>query len=428
MRRIVVLFLVLVSSVARAELDPERLTLGAAVARALRRNPTAAVALAEVRRAQALIEQVRAAALPNLSVTATYTRLDDDRRFNERVVSAANQLSGVANLTVPLVAPQRWVQWSHARDGRRIAELGAVDVRRQVAAAVARAYLTLLTLRRNIEILERARDTARAHLQFSHARRVGGVGNRLDEVRAGQELSTDEAQVQAAYGQQARAREALAVLVGAEGPVDCADEAPLPPPPPEPEALDEAQRRSDVEAQRARLWAAQRQVRDSWADYMPLLLGVFQPGGLLAVDTNGNLVSPPSLAQPALSWQAQLILSVPIYEGGLRYGQRHERLALSAQAQATLEGALRQARSDVRAAFAALRKADEGLLAAREAARLAAEALGLANLAYRAGATTNLEVIDAERRARDAATAAETAEDTARQARLDLLIASGRFP
>jgi outer membrane protein TolC len=49
-------------------------------------------------------------------------------------------------------------------------------------------------------------------------------------------------------------------------------------------------------------------------------------------------------------------------------------------------------------------------------------------LAYREGATNDLEVVDAERRARDADVAALSAEDTARQARIDLLAASGRFP
>ena len=59
---------------------------------------------------------------------------------------------------------------------------------------------------------------------------------------------------------------------------------------------------------------------------------------------------------------------------------------------------------------------------------MASEAVELSTLAYRAGATTNLEVVDAERRARDAAIAATQAEDAARQAQLDLLIASGQFP
>ena len=52
----------------------------------------------------------------------------------------------------------------------------------------------------------------------------------------------------------------------------------------------------------------------------------------------------------------------------------------------------------------------------------------VADTAYRAGATSNLEVIDAQRRARDARASANSADDAAREARLNLLIASGRFP
>ena len=58
----------------------------------------------------------------------------------------------------------------------------------------------------------------------------------------------------------------------------------------------------------------------------------------------------------------------------------------------------------------------------------ASQALDLANLACRGGATTNIEVIDAERQARDAETQAEIAADTSRQARLTMLTASNRFP
>ena len=89
---------------------------------------------------------------------------------------------------------------------------------------------------------------------------------------------------------------------------------------------------------------------------------------------------------------------------------------------------LRQARSDVRAAFEAIRRADAGLRSSRDAADLARRALDLATLAYRAGAVTNIEVIDAERQARDAATQAEVAADTSRQARLTMLAATGHLP
>jgi len=49
-------------------------------------------------------------------------------------------------------------------------------------------------------------------------------------------------------------------------------------------------------------------------------------------------------------------------------------------------------------------------------------------VAYRAGTSTDIEVIDAERTARDADTSAAVAEDGSRQARLDLLAATGKIP
>jgi outer membrane protein TolC len=76
----------------------------------------------------------------------------------------------------------------------------------------------------------------------------------------------------------------------------------------------------------------------------------------------------------------------------------------------------------------AVQRADESLVAAQHAADLAGQALGMANAAYSAGATSDIEVVDAERRARDAETSAVVAEDTARRTRLDLLSASGRLP
>ncbi len=89
---------------------------------------------------------------------------------------------------------------------------------------------------------------------------------------------------------------------------------------------------------------------------------------------------------------------------------------------------MRQTRSDLRMASEEVRRADQALKSATSAAQLAHQALELANLTYEAGATTNLEVIDAERRARGADTAAAIAEDNVRQARLDLLAAAGQFP
>src|SRR6187551_3094492 len=54
----------------------EKVTLAAAVQRALQRNPSVAIAAQEIERADALITQARAGWFPNLTGNGLYTRLD----------------------------------------------------------------------------------------------------------------------------------------------------------------------------------------------------------------------------------------------------------------------------------------------------------------------------------------------------------------
>jgi outer membrane protein TolC len=404
------------------EITTPSIALVDAVNQAMARNPSAVIAYEEVRRAEALVQETRSSALPTLYATGTYTHLDSDRILSgttgtRTTIAKADQLSGAITLTVPIVAPKPWAQWSHASDNVDIAKISAVDVRRVLAVAVARAYLTIVAQKRVIDAAERARDTDRAHYEFAQQRLAGGVGNRLDEVRAEQQLQSDESNVQQQYSSLAKDREALGVLVGVGGPLD-AQEPNLQVAMDASRAIQDAEHRSDVAAAGVRLRAAEHTVRDDWMDYSPFLTGIAQP----------FYQNPPTLQLPLTGWQAQLVLTIPLYDGGLRYGQEKERAALRDEARAQLDGAVRQARSDVRTAFEELKRSDAALNAAQRAARLAHQALDLAQLAYRAGAYTNIEVIDAERTARDADTSAVVAEDSARQARLDLLAATGRFP
>jgi outer membrane protein TolC len=424
---------VLLCGAAAGAQQPERITLSEAVQRGLLRNASVRIAVQEISRAHGILREVRAAAIPTLSANGLYTRLDADRTTVATVVDPVTGTASNVNRTVqprdswtanlqlaiPLIAPQRWVQWEHASEQVEVARFSAEDIRRQVAVATARSYVAVLSQHRLVDANQRAADNARDHLEDAKARLSAGTGNRLDLVRAGQELATSESQVQSALTGLVRAQEALGILVGGDAPVDTTDEVEFPPLPAPAEALDDAeQRRADIQAQRKRAEAARHVVRDSYADFLPLLTGVLQPFAS----------SFTSLTSPTTGWQAQLVLTLPLYDGGFRYGALEQRRAERDEALELLDAALRQARSDVRSGFEAMQRADSSLRQAREASRLAAEALDITTLAYHAGATNDLEVVDAERRARDAANAAAVAEDAARQARIDLLAASGRFP
>ncbi|MFN2550345.1 MAG: TolC family protein, partial [Myxococcales bacterium] len=335
------------------------------------------------------------------------------------LVAGRDQLSGNVTLSLPLFVPQRWLAWAHASAQEDVARASAEDVARGVAVATARAYLGVMAQHRLVQIDIQARDDAKAHLDDAHARFEVGSGNRLDEVRAGQELATDESNLAAAQSGLVRAMEALGVLVGEEGPVEVTEEIALPKLPAPEEAVNDAETlRTDVRLSRERQEAARKVLRDSYADYLPLLTAVIAP----------FYQHPPTLTVPETGWQAQLLLTIPLYDGGARYGLRRERSATYEEAKVQAAGLMLEVRSELRTAFEEVKRADQSLSAARQAAKLAHDALEMTMLAYREGATNDLEVVDAERRSRDADTAALVAEDTARQARIDLLAASGRFP
>ncbi len=390
-----------------------------AVARTLARNPTVAIAEQETKRAVALVEQVRSASLPTLAGTAAATFLDSSRVIGTIVIQPQNQLVLGATLTVPLLIPAAWVKWAHSRDNVEVARRGEADVRRQLAIAVAKTYLSLVAQHRVVDVTERAEANAKAHYDYTHSRFAGGFGSRLDEVRAAQEVASDETQLEAARSALYALQEALGVLLGDQRPYDAQPKADLPAAPSQQDALETAPGlRTDILLAKEKLFASRHVARYDLADYMPYLIATGTP----------FYANPPTLTQPTTGWQAQLLLTWPIYDGGLRYGQAHERATLVTEARLTLEGSLRQADSDVRTSAEALGRAPAALASAKDAAAKAHEALDLTTRAYKAGASTNIEVIDADRTALDADTAAAVAEDSERQSHLDVLVASGRFP
>jgi len=395
--------------------EVERVTLAEALARARARNPDALVAAAEVRRAAALVAEVRAAAMPTLAPNLTYTRIDGARNFMGLNIQSANQTFAAGGLSVPLIAPERWADWAHSIDNRKVATLSRDEVDRRVAIAVAHAYLTVIVQRRVIDVDVNARDTARAHAAYADQQYAGGAVSRLDAARAGQQWHTAEAQVSDALVGLMTAQEALGVLVAGDRPID-AEETPTFPFPragEHPEQL-----RADILVQVMRREAARHQVRDSWADYMPYLIGTFDP----------QFNDPATIFQPRFAWQAQLRLVLPLFEGGLRYGQLHERRALLDEAATDFDALIRQTRADLRRGVVAAWRARDRVRESELAAKLAREALQIANLRYHEGATTNIDVVDAERQSRDTDLAAAAAEDNERQVRLDLLAAAGQFP
>jgi hypothetical protein len=277
--------------------------------------------------------------------------------------------------------------------------MNAADVRRTLAVTTARAYLR--SSRRGGSSRRRSprATTPRGTYDFTRAQLVGGVGNRLDEARAAQELTSDEVLLQEPGGRAlSRARGARRARrgrrIGGRGRVELRREGCR-----LNDALNESAELRGPTCARAR----QRRgppidgANQAYADYLPYL-------NLIAFPFYQNPGRPHGpadrVAGRARAHDSALRRRFPLRAGARAEGARDEaaperRGDAAARQEATC--APRSRRCSARTSRSIRRSSPLAF---------AKKALGLANLAYRAGATTNLEVIDAERQARDAETQA----------------------
>jgi multidrug efflux system outer membrane protein len=388
-----------------------------AIARALAQSPTVAQAATAITRAEALLQQARTVTMPTISAGVTNITIDDARGFSGGVTQPQSQVAFSANASVPVLAPARWAAVGQARDQIDVARLGVVEVRQQIAVATGQAYLAVIAARRQVEVSERSLTTARAHLDYAQKRFETGVGSRLNQLRAAQLVAGDEARLEAIRLALRRSQEALGVLLAEPGPIDAGAEPVLEIPAAVGEDAWRAAR-PDLQTQSAIQHAAERVVRDSWRDWLPTATASFDP----------QLITPSGLFQPSRTWRLTVSLSQPLFDAGQRRVTSRLRQLAVEQSRITFTDLEIQARSEVRIAQESVRALERALASARTAAEHANEVLRITTTAFEVGATTNLEVIDAQRSARDADTAAAQAEDAVRRARLDLLVAIGRFP
>jgi len=402
-----------------------RVTFADAIKRATDNNPTVAVAAAGILRAEGLLRQARAATLLQASGNITTTTVNKSLEFSGSTVVPQNQVAFTATADMPIVAAAAWARRAQAEDNVRVANFNRDDVRTQIAVATADAYLSVIGVRRVVEANVTARDVARAHYELADQLEQAGRGSHLNALRAQQQLSSDEALVEQSNLALYRAQEALGVLIVANGPVDVIDEPTFDVPP---DAAAAAQLsdpapalttfRTDLKLFTAEESAAERVVRDSSKDWWPTLNAVFTP----------EAIRPSPFFSPANSWRLLFVVNAPIFDSGLRAGAKVERQAALNVTSANLASAMTMASSEVRAARESVASGERVLASARAAADEANQVVGITDISFRAGAATNIEVIDAQRVARDVGLAVAVAEDNLRRARLDLLSALGRFP
>jgi outer membrane protein len=403
---------------AGAQTEPplERVTFEEAVRRAMEHNPTVGEAAQAILRAQGLLDQSKSVFLPSLFGGVGTVVLDAPRGFDGNVTQPRTQSAFGATLSYAFLDAARWAAKNQAADQVGIARISAEETRRQVALGAAQAYLAVVAAQRQREIALRNLDTARALEDYARARLEAGQGSRLNHVRSTQELASAEGQLELAELARRQAQEALGVAIFAEGPVDANGDPELKPAAP-PSDGTWLMQRPDVRLFDARLQAADRVARDAWKSWLPTGAASFTP----------QYVTPPGFFEPAKTWRAVFQLRIPIFDPTLGPAKRIS-VADREAARFRLDAVRVEARAEMRVAEESVRRREQIVATSRRSAESAVEALRITDIAFRAGATSNIEVVQAQQTARNAEIVAALAEDGLRQARLDLLTALGQFP
>jgi len=375
--------------------DPQ---LDALVDEALAGAPSLAMADARVRQAIAQAGLADAARKPTVAATAQYSGvLIPESVAGEEL---GGEYKGITLLGLNFkYSPDLWggheARWRAALGQARAAEVEAQAARLTLSSNIARAYIALAQAHAAHDTA--AADAARASklLDLGRQRVKAGLDNQLQLRNAEAAVASAQQQAQAAQQQIDMARNAIAALLG-KGPdrgLDIATPALLATPSPGVPAVLPSEllgHRPDVVAARWRVESAAHGIKASKADFYPTV-NLSALVGLASGHLSDLFTSDALLAQggPALS--------LPIFDGGRLRNQLAKSDADYDLAVASYDQTLSTALREVADALQAMRSLDAQLASARRARDAARSAWELATTRYRAGLSTQLDVLGAQR-------------------------------
>ncbi len=141
--------------------------------------------------------------------------------------------------------------------------------------------------------------------------------------------------------------------------------------------------RSDIAAADAKLRVAKRSRENITYQYVPSL----------AAQSTLTTTTADVGSAPNTTWNIQGVLSVPIWDGGSRYGNQRSYRALETEAEQTLESTRRSAVVQVDQSKRGVSVAEQSLAIAKTSRDLALEEDRLTRIAFQEGRGTSLELV-----------------------------------
>ncbi|XXF76185.1 TolC family protein [Myxococcaceae bacterium GXIMD 01537] len=328
--------------------------------------------------------------------------------------------AGTLSLSQALVDVGAWRGKDSAAAAQQGAQEGLRDVQRRLTLGVARSLVATVAAERAAEInrvglrqaLERAALTQRSFEL--------GASNQLDVVRVNQDVEVAREALVSGDEQLRRAREALGLALGFDGATGVSPSLNL-------QGLVERTRdvcapletvteRPDLLAARAQLESARESRKQASAGYLPTV-GLTSNLNAYTTDPGPGRFS---------TWNISAVLSLPLWEGGLRSGMVRERQGLEQQAAETLERARRDVEVEVARARRSVEVAESLVKTATASQTLAQRTDQLTRRAFEVGRGSSLELVQSAAALRRAELTLALREFELVQARLDAFLTEAR--
>jgi NodT family efflux transporter outer membrane factor (OMF) lipoprotein len=262
-------------------------------------------------------------------------------------------------------------------------------------AEVARDYIQLRGIQRNIQIARDNLDTATQTLHITQERAAGGLTTDLDVANARAQVATTAAQLPSLQQQEAQMINALSLLLG-QPPNSLTAELqtpkPIPPVPPTvpvgiPSEL--ARRRPDIRQAEAQLHAATAEIGVAVADFYP------------KISLSGSTGLQALLAKNLGNWNALQYglgptVTLPLFEGGRLKSTLELRQQQQQEAALNYQRTVLQALHDVDNALTAYDAEQRRQAQLTEAVAANRQAIALATQRYTQGLSTFLDVLQAQ--------------------------------
>ncbi|MDT8369289.1 MAG: TolC family protein [Longimicrobiales bacterium] len=387
----------------RAQDGPIRLSLDEAVQRAVTVNEDVLMARAEKARVEGSATEVRANALPDVSLDFGYTRnlqtpvLFFNTPEGTDQISIGNDHDYAFTLSVdqPLLDFSLGPARSAARLAARAADAGVESARVVVAMNVRNAYYTVLLDEALLRVQEQALAQAQARLDQVRSFERAGTASEFDLLTAEVEVENIRPQVIEAANTLAVDRDRLKRLIGMPLDAELALTDALADPSPEPTLEEAVQRalsnRPDLEGQRL---LVDFQSENLTAENRSFLPTMSWNTTLLRRASSDDFLPPERDFSQTLT--TGVLFELPLFDGRERSGRIQQAKASQTLERYRLEQQVEVVRLEVQQSHRNLGAARERIEASRSNVRRAERALEIAQVRFASGLGTQVELNDAE--------------------------------